>query len=168
VCWNEAKKATRYVLINNYSGINIEYTQNAHTSDQYYYVTCFTTLDFKYRHENKGTDLVLVPRKCGILKWDQRATKYACIQYRFWFSTHKMLIFTYTKVTNIGHLFTKLDYEYRYHENKGTDLFLVPTKCQVGCINETTKSYRCVQYWLVLSTRTRLWIQTDGWWGDYK
>ena len=28
--------------------------------------TVYTTVDYEYRHENKGTDLALVPRKCGV------------------------------------------------------------------------------------------------------
>jgi NADH:ubiquinone oxidoreductase subunit F (NADH-binding) len=30
--------------------------------------TVYTTLDFEYRHENKGSDLVLVPRKYLVYK----------------------------------------------------------------------------------------------------
>ena len=29
--------------------------------------TVYTTLDYEYRHENKGTDLVLVPRSMGCI-----------------------------------------------------------------------------------------------------
>ena len=30
--------------------------------------TVYTTLDYEYKHGNKGTDLVLVPRKYGVYK----------------------------------------------------------------------------------------------------
>ena len=35
----------------------------------------YTTLDYEYRHKNKGTGLILVPRKCGVYKWDQESYK---------------------------------------------------------------------------------------------
>ena len=34
--------------------------------------TVYTTLDYGYRHKNKGTDLILVPRNCWVYKWDQK------------------------------------------------------------------------------------------------
>ena len=37
--------------------------------------TVYTTLDDGYRHKSKGTDLILVPRECGVYKWDQESYK---------------------------------------------------------------------------------------------
>jgi hypothetical protein len=37
--------------------------------------TVYTTLDYEYRHEKKGTGLILVPRKYGVYKWDQKIYK---------------------------------------------------------------------------------------------
>ena len=38
----------------------------------------YTTQDYEYRHKNKGTDLVLVPRKFGVYKWDHQSYKILC------------------------------------------------------------------------------------------
>ena len=37
--------------------------------------TVYTTLDYGYRHKNKGTGMVLVPRKYGVYKRDQETYK---------------------------------------------------------------------------------------------
>ena len=37
--------------------------------------TVYTTLDYEYRHKNKGTGLILVPRKCWVYKSDQESQK---------------------------------------------------------------------------------------------
>ena len=37
-----------------------------HTEVTYTMSPVYTTLVYEYRHENKGTDLVLVLRKCGV------------------------------------------------------------------------------------------------------
>ena len=37
--------------------------------------TVYTTLDYEYWHENKGTGLALVFRKFGMYKWDQKSYK---------------------------------------------------------------------------------------------
>ena len=37
--------------------------------------TVYTTLDYEYRHKNKGTGQVLVPRKYGVYKLDQKSYK---------------------------------------------------------------------------------------------
>ena len=44
---------------------NLEYT---HTQVTNAMPTVYTTLDYGYRHKNKDTDLILVPRKCGVYK----------------------------------------------------------------------------------------------------
>ena len=41
--------------------------------------TVYTTQDYECWHENKDTGLVLVPRKCGVYKWDQKSYKIMCI-----------------------------------------------------------------------------------------
>ena len=46
-------------------GKSLEYT---HTEVTNAMSTVYTTLDFGYRHKNKGIDLILVPRKCGVYK----------------------------------------------------------------------------------------------------
>jgi hypothetical protein len=38
-------------------------TMNSHSEVTNTISTVYTTLDYEYRHENKGTDLILVPRK---------------------------------------------------------------------------------------------------------
>ena len=39
--------------------------------------TVYTTLDYEYRHKNKGTGIALVPKKCGVYKWDhKKATRF--------------------------------------------------------------------------------------------
>ena len=48
--------------------MNMKYTQNAHTEVTNTMPTVYSTLDYGYRHKNKGTDLVLVPRKSGVYK----------------------------------------------------------------------------------------------------
>ena len=35
--------------------------------------TVYTSLDYEYRHKNKGTGIALVPKKCGVYKWDQES-----------------------------------------------------------------------------------------------
>ena len=35
----------------------------------------YTTIDYEYRHQNKGTDLVLILGKCGVYKFDQKSYK---------------------------------------------------------------------------------------------
>jgi hypothetical protein len=42
--------------------------------------TVYTTLDYEFRHENKGTGLILVPRKCGVYKWHQKSYKICTVQ----------------------------------------------------------------------------------------
>ena len=37
--------------------------------------TVYTPLDYEYRHKNKGTGQVLVPRKYGVYKLDQKSYK---------------------------------------------------------------------------------------------
>ena len=37
--------------------------------------TVYTALDYEYWHENKGTGQVLVFRKFGVYKWDQKSYK---------------------------------------------------------------------------------------------
>ena len=37
--------------------------------------TVYTTLYYGYRHKSKGTNLILVPRKCGVYKLDQESYK---------------------------------------------------------------------------------------------
>ena len=37
--------------------------------------TVYTTLDYEYRHKNKGTSLALVSTKCRVYKWDQKSYK---------------------------------------------------------------------------------------------
>ena len=46
-------------------GKSLEYT---HTEVTNAMSTVYTTLDYGYRHKNKGIDLILVPRKCGVYK----------------------------------------------------------------------------------------------------
>ena len=45
----------------------LEYTHIEVTNTM---TSVYTILDYDYRHKNKGTGLVLVPRKCGVYKWD--------------------------------------------------------------------------------------------------
>ena len=42
-----------------------EYT---HTEVTNVMSTVYTTLDYEYRHKNKGTGIELVPKKCGVYK----------------------------------------------------------------------------------------------------
>ena len=35
----------------------------------------YTTIDYKYRHQNKGSGLVLILGKCGVYKLDQKSYK---------------------------------------------------------------------------------------------
>ena len=49
---------------------NLEYTDTEVTNAM---STVYTTLDYEYRHKNKGTGLILVPRKCWVYKWDQKS-----------------------------------------------------------------------------------------------
>ena len=44
--------------------------------------TVYTTLDYEYRHKNKGTDLVLVPRMRWVYKLQTKKST-RCVQYRF-------------------------------------------------------------------------------------
>ena len=37
--------------------------------------TVYTTLDYEYWHENKGSGPVFVPRKCGVYRWHQKSYK---------------------------------------------------------------------------------------------
>ena len=37
--------------------------------------TVYTTIDYEYRHQNKGTGLVLILGKCGVYKFDQKSYK---------------------------------------------------------------------------------------------
>ena len=91
--------------------------------------TVYTTLDYGYRHKSKGTGLILVPRKCGVYKWDQESYKTCRISINI--EVYKMLILTHTEVTNaMSTVYTTLDYGYR-HKSKGADLILVPRKCRV-------------------------------------
>ena len=55
--------------------------------------TVFTTLDYDYRHKNKGTGLVLVPRKCGVYKWDQKSywNKLRYVLYRSSYTQNALL-----------------------------------------------------------------------------
>ena len=67
-----------------------------HTEDTNTMSTVYTTLDYEYRHVNKGTDLVMVPRSLYGTKTAER-----CVQYRFTLSPPKMLIITHTQKTPI-------------------------------------------------------------------
>ena len=92
--------------------------------------TVYTTLDYECRHENKGIGLILVPRKWGVYELDQRSymisTVWIYIQY-----TQNAHPHTHREViTTMFTVYITLDYECR-HENKGTDLVLVPKKCGV-------------------------------------
>jgi hypothetical protein len=64
---NEAKKATRYVqyqlTLSTHTILILTHTQVTNTV-----YTVSTTLDYECRRWNKGTDLVLVPRKFGVYK----------------------------------------------------------------------------------------------------
>ena len=59
-----------------YAHGNLEYT---HTEVTNAMSTVYTTLDYEYRHKNKGTGLILVPRKCWVYKWDQKVTITRCV-----------------------------------------------------------------------------------------
>ena len=52
-----------------YAHGNLEYT---HTKVTNAMPTVYTILDYEYRHKNKDTGLILVPRKCVVYKWDQK------------------------------------------------------------------------------------------------
>ena len=51
-------------------GLGMKYTQNAHPHTQNIVTnamsTVFTTLDYGYKHKNKGIGLVMVTRKCEV------------------------------------------------------------------------------------------------------
>ena len=46
---------------------SITHNNNVHKSQILHPLAVYTTVDYEYRHENKGTDLGLVPRKCGCI-----------------------------------------------------------------------------------------------------
>jgi hypothetical protein len=62
-CINEAKEATRYVQYrltwSTHTMLILIHTQNSPTP-------CHLLQDYECRDENKGTDLVLIPRKFGV------------------------------------------------------------------------------------------------------
>ena len=59
--------------------------------------TVYTTLEYEYWHENKGIDLILESKDCGVYKWDQKKLQ---DMYSTDLHYHKMLILIYTQVTN--------------------------------------------------------------------
>ena len=65
VCRNETKNATRYVqyrfTLSTHKMHILTRTEVTNTMSPVY-----TTLVYEYRHENEGTDLVLVVGKCGV------------------------------------------------------------------------------------------------------
>ena len=82
--------------------------------------TVYTTLDYEYRHKNKGTDLILVPRKCGVYIQNQESSK-MCTVLIDEHEMHTKYSSSHTEVTNVmPTVYTTLDYGYR-HKNKGTD-----------------------------------------------
>ena len=62
VCKSETKNATRDVQYQ----LTLSTHVLTHTEVTYTMSPVYTTLIYEYRHENKGTDLVLVLRKCGV------------------------------------------------------------------------------------------------------
>ena len=60
--------------------------------------TVYTTLDYECRHENKGTDLILVTRKCVVHKWDQKSYKICTVPIYIEYT--QMLFLTHPEVTN--------------------------------------------------------------------
>ena len=64
---NEAKKATRYVqyqfTLSTHKMLILIYTEVTNTMS-----TVYTTLEYEYRHENKGIDLVFESKNCGVYK----------------------------------------------------------------------------------------------------
>ena len=97
----------------------------------------YDTLDYEYRHKNKGTDLALVLRKCGVYTWDQESYKMCTVLIDM--NVHTKYSSSHTEVTNaMPTVYTTLDYGYR-HKNKGIGLILVPRKC--GVYKWDQKSY---------------------------
>ena len=81
--------------------------------------TVYTTIDYEYRHQNKGTGLILILGKCGVYKCDQKSYKMCTVPINMKYT--QMFILTHSKVTNaMPTVYTTLDYGYR-HQNKDTD-----------------------------------------------
>ena len=101
--------------------------------------TVYTTIDYEYRHQNKGTDLVLILGKCGVYKFDQKSYKMCMVSIDMKY-TQNAHPHTHTEVTNtMSNVYTTIDYEYR-HQNKGSGLVLILGKCGVYKLDQ--KSYK--------------------------
>ena len=91
--------------------INTEYTQMltlTHTEVTNTMSTVYTTLHYEYWHKNKTTGLVVVPRKCGVYKWDQKIYKMCTVLINMEYT--QMLTLTHTEVTNtMFAVYTTLD-----------------------------------------------------------
>jgi hypothetical protein len=123
-----------------------------HRSHQYLCHLFTPALDYECRHENKGTDLVLVLEKYWVCKWDHKSCE-ICTVYRLTLSEYTQNAHPHTHRSHqyLYHLFTPtLDYECR-HENKDTDLVLVLEKCWV-CKWDRKSCEICTVYRLTLST----------------
>ena len=67
--------------------------------------TVYTTLDYEYRHQNKGTGLVLILGKCGVYKLDQK-------NYKMCTASIDM---KYTLKINNAHPHTHRSHQYHVH-----------------------------------------------------
>ena len=101
----------------------------------------YTTIDYKYRHQNKGSGLVLILGKCGVYKLDQKSYKMctASIDMKYTLKINNAHPHTHRSHQYHVHCYTTIDYEYR-HQNKGTGLVLILGKCGVYKFDQ--KSYK--------------------------
>ena len=98
----------------------------------------YTTLDYEYRHKNKGTGLVLALRKYEVYKMRPKIKAPRYVLYRLIYRSTN--IPTNIEVTNaMSTVYTTLDYGYG-HKNKGTGIVLIPRKC--GVYKRDQESYK--------------------------
>ena len=63
-----AKELQKYCRITVNVCTHGKFLEYIHTEVTNVMSTVYTTLDYEYRHKNKGTGIALVPKKCGVYK----------------------------------------------------------------------------------------------------
>ena len=102
--------------------------------------TVYTTLYYGYRHKNKGTGIVLVPKKCGMYKRDQES-------YSIQDVYSIPIDMKYTQNAHPHTLKSHQCHVYCLHHSIITNALVWFWYIEsVGCTNETKKATRCALY----------------------